>query len=526
MTKYVYFLFIVMFSLLTSCQPRPKTPSQSARLNIVSDPRTLDPRKSRDLNERILMNMFFEGLMREGKSGKNEFALAESVEVENQGSRYTFHLKKAYWSNGDRITSKDFIYAWKTSLDPLFLSENAYQLFCIKNAAAVKNGEKPSSDLGVFALDESTLQVDLETPVPYFLELLSFSIFFPVHEAMDKTGWDLSKTSLISSGPFSLKKWKHSDFIDIVKNSTYWDAKTVQLEGIHLVMVSEDTEVRMFEKKELDWAGSPLSTFPFDLVEAFQKKELLHLYPMFGTFFFRINVETPPFQNVNIRKAFALAINRKSLVEHVTKGGYTPATCFVPGSMGIETDPYFPDADEAQAKALFHKGLEELGMSLEEFPKVSFLYCALQKNHAVSQAVQQDWKRVLGVSIDLESNERNVYFERIGKQNYQIAASSWSADFNDPVNFLSIFKYKKASTNNTKWENKEYTDLLDASEVAIQEERKKILQRCESILMSEMPIIPIYHQNMRYAKQEYLKGVVISSLGNLDFKWAYLDYQK
>ncbi len=523
MKKSIVLFCIAIFSIITSCQPKPKEPNQKVRVNLVSDPRTLDPRKSRDLNERILINMLFEGLTREGKTGKSELALAKLVEVHEAGSRYIFHLKDAYWSNGDKITAKDFVYSWSTALTPSFPSENAYQLFCIKNAEAIKKGEKSISDLGVFAIDESTLQIDLERPIPYFLELLSFSIFFPVHEAMDLHGWDLNHNPLISSGPFCLKQWKHSDFIDTVKNQKYWDAEAVKLEGIHLVMVTEDTEMRMFEKKQLDWAGSPLSIFPFDLVEGFLNKDLMHVHPSFSTYFFRINVEKPPFNNVNIRKAFALAINRKDLVEHVAKGGYTPALRFVPETMGIEAEAYFPDSDEIQAKALFQKGLEELNMKVEDFPRITFLYPTLQKNHVISQAVQQDWKRVLGVDVDLEANERKVYFERIGKQDYQIASSSWFADFNDPVNFLSVFKYKRATTNNTQWENKEYTDLLDTSETASQESRMAILKKCESILMQEMPIIPLYHQHMRYVKQQNLKDVALSSLGNLDFKWAYLD---
>src|SRR3989339_1006634 len=304
MIRGVFFLCMMAFALITSCQPNPKMPKQEVRINLVSEPRTLDPRKSRDLSERVLMNMFFEGLTREGKTGKSELALAESIEVQENGSRYIFRLKEAYWTNGDRIRPKDFIYSWKTSLDPSFLSENAYQLFCIKNAELIKKGEMSSSDLGVLELDETTLQVDLEKPIPYFQELLSFSIFFPIHESMDFQGWDLNKVSLISSGPFSLKQWKHSDFIEAVKNPNYWDSKTVSLKGIHLFVVSEDTEMRMFEKKELDWAGSTLSTIPFDLVESYEKKNLLHLYPMFGTFFFRVNVEKEPFNNINIRKAF------------------------------------------------------------------------------------------------------------------------------------------------------------------------------------------------------------------------------
>lgn len=528
--RYILGLFFVCFSLITSCQPKPQedrpNKTKKARLNLVSDPRTLDPRKSRELNERILMNMFFEGLTREGKGGKCELALADRVDISEDNLCYTFHLKEAKWSNGDPILSNDFVYAWKSALDPNFISENAYQLFCIKNAEFIKKGEKSSEELGVKIVDKRTFEVYLENPIPYFLDLLSFSIFFPIHETMDRNGWDLSKQTLISSGPFCLKQWKHHDFIDAYKNPLYWDAQTVQLSGIYLVMVNEDTEVRMFEKGELDWVGSPLSTLPFDLLEKLKKQNILKSHPMLATSFFRINVEKFPFNNSNIRKAFALAINRKSIVEHVVQGGNVSAMRFVPESMKIQKDPYFPEYDEELARSFLQKGLNELNISKKDLPKIVFLYAALQKNHSISQAIQQDWKRVLDISVDLEANERGAFFGRLGKQDYQISLGSWMADFNDPVNFLGIFKHKKASTNNTQWENREYIDLLNASDRASKEERIELLRRSESILMEEMPVIPIYHHAMLYLQKEYLRDVFVSSLGNIDFKWAYLDTPK
>jgi oligopeptide transport system substrate-binding protein len=525
--QHLVFIFFLLFSLLTSCQPKPKVdPKQNEKkisINLVSDPRTLDPRKSRDVNERILMNMFYEGLMREGKEGKNEPALAETIDKSDDGLRYTFHLKKAHWSNGDPITASDFVYAWKTSLDPLFPSENAYQLFSIKNGEKIKKGETPSSELGAVALDEATLQIDLENPIPYFLDQLSFSIFFPVHAAMDVKGWDLSKESLISSGPFSLKQWKHHDFIQAVKNPSYWDADTVHLSEINLVMVTEDTEIKMFEKKQLDWAGSPLSAMPTDLIDSFKKQKTLCSHPMLGTAFFRVNTERFPFNNVNIRKAFALAINRQEIVEHIIQGKNEPALGFIPKLMSLQKEPYFPDHQEELARSYLDKGLSELGISKEELPKIVLLYASLGPNNKLVQAVQQDWQRVLGVFAELEANEKKAFFSRLGQQDYQLAIGSWMADFNDPINFLSVFKYKKASTNNTEWENPEYISLLDASDKVKGEERRDLLCKSERILMEEMPIIPIYHHTMLYLKKENLKNVAISPLGNLDFKWAYLE---
>ncbi|MBX9922753.1 MAG: peptide ABC transporter substrate-binding protein [Rhabdochlamydiaceae bacterium] len=519
----LFFLLASLFSLVSSCQPKPKSelPEQKVRLNLALDPMTLDPRKGRALNERFLIGMLFEGLARENAEGVNELALADRMEKLENGSRYVFHLREAYWSNGDRISSQDFIYAWKTALDPLFPSENSYQLFCIKNAEAIKKGEMLSSELGVTEIDALTLQIDLQYPVPYFFELLSFPIFFPVHKSMD-----FSKSELVSSGPFCLTTWKHNDFIEVVKNEKYWDAQAVQLQNIHFSMVSPETEIRMFEKKELDWAGSPLGDLPLDLLEKFRKESLLRTHPMLATTFFRLNTEKPPFTNANIRKAFALAVHRKALTDHVFQGENEVATRFVPKSMRLQKEEYFPETDEAQAKELFKKGLMELGMSQEEFPKITFLYRSSQKNNSIAQTIQQDWKRVLGITVELEANEWKVCLGRIQQKDYQLTLSDWIADFNDPVNFLSVFKHKKDSLNNTQWENEEYVDLLDISEIASSENRKQILQRCESILMQEMPIIPLYHSSMRYLKHDGLRKVVISSLGNLDFKWAYVDNPK
>jgi oligopeptide transport system substrate-binding protein len=519
----LFFLLAFLFSLVSSCQPKPKSEQadQKIRLNLPSDPMTLDPRKGRALNERFLIGMLFDGLARENISGVNELALADRMEKLENGSRYVFHLKEAYWSNGDRISPQDFIYAWKTALDPLFPSENAYQLFCIKNAESIKKGEKHPSELGVTEIDASTLQIDLQYPVPYFFELLSFPIFFPVHKNID-----LVKSELVFSGPFCLKDWKHNDFIEIIKNEKYWDKQVVQLQSIHFSMVSPETEIRMFEKKELDWAGSPLGDLPLDLLEKFRKENLLRIHPMLATTFFRLNTEKPPFTNVNIRKAFSLAIDRKTLVDHLFQGENEVAERLVPKCMKLHSEEQSLENNELQARECFKKGLEELGITLQDFPSVTFLYRNSQNNNSLAQAIQHDWRKVLGVTVNLEANEMKVCVTKMRQLDYQMFLGNWIADFRDPINFLSVFKYKNASTNNTQWENEEYVDLLEISEIASSEHRNQILQRCESILMQEMPIIPLYHLSMRYLKQDALKGVVISSLGNLDFKWAYVDNPK
>lgn len=510
--------FICLFLILTSCSTKDplkeKNKSNVARINIQSDPSTLDPRKSRTLNEKILTNMLFEGLIRKGKSGKNEPALAKEMTVSEDGLCYTFCLREAYWTNGDRVRAQDFIYSWKKALSPDFLSENAYQLFCIKNAREIKIGEKSVSELSVRALDDNTLQVDLVSPLAYFLELLSFSVFFPFHEEMDK-----DPTKWISCGPFSLEKWKHNECIEVVKNEHYWDKQAVGLEAIHLSMIEENTEMQMFKNHELDWAGSPMSCLPVDSLKELRSQKALHSTPLLGTSFFRMNTSSAPFNNANIRKAFNLAIHRQEIVENILQGGQQVALRLVPDKDSF----YFQDANVEQARSFLQKGLEELGISIKEFPKITLLHSSEVRNHLISQAVQYHWKHFLGIEVALELNESKTYYSRIREGKYQIALGSWIADYEDPENFLEVFKYKKSSVNNTGWENESYTSILDAAKFLSTKERIIKLQSCEQILMEEMPIIPLYHFVSLYLKNESLKDVVLSPTGNLDFKWAYLE---
>lgn len=515
--QFLSYFFIVLLTCTFSCQSKPKIDSKketTIRINIVDDPKTLDPRKSRSLGERNLMGMIFEGLTRSGKEGKSELALAQDVIISEDGLSYTFTLKEAYWSNGDRILSKDFIYAWQTALSSTFLSENAYQLFCIKNAKEIKEGKKSFSDLGVSAIDEKTLKIDLVNPVPYFFEILSFPVFFPVHKKIDNI-----PSECISSGPFLLKEWRHNNFIEVIKNEKYFDANKVQLSSIYMTMVEQETEMQMFENKELDWAGSPISTLSLDRIKELKEKKTLRSAPMSGTRFFRVNIEKEPFHNINIRKAFSLAINRQAIVEHIMQGDQKVALQFFPDSINT----YFQDADVKMAKILWQKGLDESGLSQETFPKVTLLCASAHQNLLVAQAVQQDWKQTLGIDVTIEPNETKVYFSRIGNQDYQISLGSWVADYADPESFLEVFKYKKDSVNNTGWESKEYISLLDKARNVQGKERKTELLHCESILMEDLPVIPLYHLSNHYLQNSFLKGVVLSSIGTLDFKWAYLD---
>ncbi len=497
-------------------------------MNIGGEPHTLDPRKARDLQSLTITKMFFEGLTRINPQEIAELALAEKVDVSSDGKIYTFHLRNAVWSTGAKVTAHDFAYAWSKVLDPHFPADQAFQMYVIKNGKSCKEGKVVFEQVGVQVLDDQTLQVELEHPIPYFLELTALPVFFPVSQKVDVVNphWAADAQTMIGNGPFLMKQWKHNDHLLAVKNQTYWDASHVKLRKIDLVMVSEETELKMYEKGELNWAGSPLSTLPVGALKELKKKGKLQVKPFLATYFFRTNIEAEPFQHPLMRKAFALALKRSEIVEHITQGGQLPATGLIPPSLGVQQMPYFQDGDLTLARQAFEEALQAEGLTRTTLPPISLMYVAGERNHLIAQTVQEQWRGAFGITIQLHAVERKVFFDRISKRNFQLAAGSWTADFSDGMNFLEIFKFKAGGSNNTSWENLHYRELLDqALEVNDPQVRKNIFRECESILMQEMPIIPLFHYTLLYVSDN-VKDVVLSHLGGLDLKWASVEEYK
>ncbi len=525
--------FVLFLVLLMGCQKHPSpTQLQTLRINIGSDPQTLDPRKARDLTAVTLMHMLFEGLTRVSKEGSLEMALAREVEISENGTQYLFHLRKSFWSNGDPVTAFDFAESWKTILDPQFPSDLAYQLYSIKNARKAKLGEMDLEQVGIQTPDPNTLIVELEQPIPYFLELLAMTSFLPIPHKMDMANpnWANLPETYVCNGPFLLESWKHSDQIRVVKNPRYWQTKNVSLNGIDLLMMPGDTEMRMFEEGKLDWAGSPLSTIPVDAVRSLRASQKLHINPFSATYFYRVNTaekfkeKKNPLSNALFRKALAFCLNRKGITEHILQGGQIPAKSLVPPEMGLSDKGYFHDDNRQRAHALLIDALLELDLTIETLEPIKISYSSSERNAAISQAIQKQWEEGLGIRVELEAVEPKTYFQRISQKEFQLAAGSWTADFNDPINFLEVFKYKDASTNNTQWESAKYIDLLNRSALCRDsEERKGLLREAELILMEQMPIIPVFHFALNYLERDGLEDVALSPLGQIDFRWAHFN---
>ncbi len=523
-------LLLFVCLLFSGCQKTPPSTAQTLRINVVLNPTTLDPRKARDVNSITVCRMLFEGLARLSKQGVPELALAESFDVSSDGLTYTFHLKPTVWSNGESVTSMDFAESWKQILSPQFATDIAYQLYVIKNGKKVKAGELSAEHLGIRTPDAQTLIVELEQPTPYFLEVCATTPYFPVPAKVAAANEDfaLSPTTFVGNGPFVLQSWVLNDVLRVTKNGKYWEAKDITLDAIEMMMLSQDTELRLFEEKKLDWAGSPLSEIPRDAMASLKEQGKLKISPFSGTYFFRVNTQETmggkknPLSSPEFRKALALTLDRATITKHILQGGQTPAKSLVPPDMGLFGGGYFGEESVEQARALVQTALTKLGLSKETLDPVHISFSpSLAYNLPIVQAVQKQWEHALGIKIELNMIDPKVYLSEVKEGKFELATRSWIADFYDPINFLEVFQYKKGGTNNTSWEHPRYVDLLQRSQVCRNvQERKVLLREAEQVLMDEMPIIPVFHFAMNYLQQDDVQGVVLSPLGQVDFRWA------
>ncbi|HZG16602.1 MAG TPA: peptide ABC transporter substrate-binding protein [Candidatus Bathyarchaeia archaeon] len=498
---------------------------QVLRLNLHSEPPTADPGLAEDTTSGAVVRATFDGLTRTGVDGKPHESAAERVEVSPDLLTYTFTIRDAKWSNGDPVTAHDFEFAWKRALDPKTASNYAYQLYFIKNGEKFNKGQGTMDDVGVKALDDKTLQVVLENPTPFFLELTSFYTYYPVHKKTVEANqqWAAEAKTHIGNGPFKMTEWVHKSKMVLEKNENYWDRDKVKIDRIEFSMVEdENTELAMFENGEIDWAGAPLSALPTDAIPALKDSGRMTTIPIAGTYLYKFNTEKPPFNNAKIRKAFVYAINRQAIIDNVTQANQEPALGFIPTSMSVGNPPFYKDNDIETAKQLLAEGMKELGIS--KLPPIGISFNTSEAHKKIAEAVQDQWKKALGADIKLENKEWKVYIEDLHEGNFQVGRMGWLADYNDPLTFLDLFKDKEGGNNDTRWENPQYKDFLNKSAVEKDpEKRKQLLAQAEQILLADMPIAPIYYYTQSWVKKDNVKGVFVDGLGHVDYKWAYLE---
>ncbi|MDJ0652031.1 MAG: peptide ABC transporter substrate-binding protein [Simkaniaceae bacterium] len=519
---------LLIIPLLFSCAEKEKKqePKQVIKLAFSAPVQSLDPRNSLGPSTHLL-DMLYEGLMRLGPKGEIIPGVAESFTISEDQKTYTFKLRNSYWSNGDPVTAYDFEYAWKKSVSPLQARESAFLFYAIKNVKACLEKKVGVDDVGIVALDEKTLKVELEHPAPYFLALCVRSTYAPIRKGIElknfKWGNGMNE-NFVTNGPFLVKRWKEGE-IYVEKNPSYWDSRSMKIDGIQIVIVPDgNTQFLLYEKGELDWVGQPTGSIPPDIRAHAYKKGELQVMDAVGLHMFFLNSEKPPFNNKNFRKALAYAIDRQSLVDHIFQLGEKPAMGILNADIAVTDKPYFENGNIELAKKHLDRALLEMGMALEDLPTLTLSQRDGSFNLTVNQAIQQQLHANLGLHVEIDQLDFPVHMNQMIKGDYEIADITWSSVIKDPSYTLNVFRYRNSDMNVSFWEHLTYQDLLkEADEEIDLEKRREHLHLAEMLLMEEMPVIPLCFSKIYFACNKHLKGVYISSLKEIDFRYAYFE---
>ncbi|BAC14923.1 dipeptide ABC transporter dipeptide-binding protein [Oceanobacillus iheyensis HTE831] len=494
------------------------------RVNNGVEPTSLDPSIGFDQVSWDPLNNLMEGLTRLDQEHVAGPGVAESWDISEDGLTYTFHLREdANWSNGDPVVAEDFVYAWKYMLDPANASSAAFLAYFIEGAEAFNTGEGSADDVNITAVDEKTLEVVLEAPTGFFLDVLTNPAFFPVNHkvAEENPDWHAEADSFVANGPFQLESWEHDSEMVFAKNPEYWDADAVNLDKIHFAMVNDtNTQYQMFETGELDTA-----TIPPEMSDELIDGDNVFIGDYGGLEFFRFNTTEEPFQNKNIRKAFAYAINRDDIATYVVKNGVEPAYGFVSPGFTTPDGGDFRDEngnlvefDPETAKELLEQGMEEEGYS--ELPSIVLSYNTSDTNKAVAESIQNMLNENLGVEVTLENQEWNVFAEAQQNLELQLSRSSFINDYSDPVNFLESF-ITDSYMNRTGWSNEEYDALIEKGKTETDEEQRyEYLYEAERLLAEEMVAMPIRYYNTVVLEADHVEGILRHPVGYFDLKYA------
>lgn len=492
---------LLALALAAGCSPAHDSDAAQQTLHVGNsdEPQELDPHIVTGNIEFKLCLALYEGLLGlHPQSLEPTPAVAKSWQTAKNAAGYVFHLRRnAKWSNGDPVTAGDFVYSWRRALLPGLGNNYAYMLYYLKNAARFHRGELPDFSLvGVRARDDWTLEVELENPTPFFLQLLTHQVYFPVHRAAiekfgaaDERGTRWTRPgNHVGNGPFRLREWRLNRNITMDKNPHYWGAAGVRLQRIvfHPVQ-NETTEERMFRTGQLHIT----STVPADKTEYYQRErpEALKIFPYYATYYYIFNTRAAPLDDPRVRRALALAIDRRQIAERIVKAGQAPAFSFTPpGAAGYSVGPQL-EYDAAQARQLLAAAGYPDGRG---FPSMELMYNTSDGHRRVAIAIQQMWKTNLGVAVALLNQDWKVYLARRDAGDYQVARAGWIGDYLDPNTFLDMYT-SFSGNNDTGWGNARYDALIaQAGRTADRQLRLALLREAEILLLSELPIMPIY----------------------------------
>ncbi|WP_113930497.1 peptide ABC transporter substrate-binding protein [Bacillus sp. P14.5] len=513
-------------------EPAEEERAQVLNLLEASEIPSMDAALATDSVSFNVMNQVYEGLYRLGENDEAVLGMAaEEPTVSEDGKTYTFKIRDAVWSNGDPVTANDFEYAWKKALNPDTAAEYAYIMYDIKNAEGVNSGDLPLDELGVKAVDEKTLEVQLETQVPYFDALLSFATFYPQNEAFVTEQGDqygLEANTSIYNGPFVLSDWKHEQSFQLQKNADYWEADVVQLEEINFNIVKDTaTGVNLYETEKADIAG--LSA---EFVDQYGNDENFKTRADTAVYFLRFNQGNETLANVNARKAIDMAWDKQGLVDVLLNNGSIPAYYLVPqefvygpdGTDFRETNGNFNETDIEAAKEAWAKAKEEVGF---EEVSLELLNYDSESSRKVGEFLKEELERNLeGLTVTISQQPFAQKLDLESAGDYDFSFAGWGPDYPDPMTFVDMFVTDGAH-NQMGYSNPDYDKLIEDSKTTLlddEQARWDAMLEAEKILFEDAAISPMYQRGVAYLERPYVKGILRHAFGaDASYKWAHIE---
>ncbi len=537
---------VVLASVSVGAAPpkieHPLDPEQYINTYLVANPSTLDPSLRSDAYSSTILINTMEGLIRmEERDGEYYLNRGDAYkwEANEDGTVWTFYLKGNKWEDGQPVTAHDYVYSLRRSSAPETGSPNSYFLTPIKNFAEVNTGQLPVEELGVRAIDGFTLEITLKEPVPSFLSMIDATVYYPqrqdrVEEWGEHYGSEAHYT--ISNGPFKVNRWVHNSVIELVKNEHYWDAENVNLERVTFyIMADETTYYNSFESGEIDFVGAGAEEW----IQRFKQRgdSTYNSYTSATITYAFFNARDELFQNVNIRKAFMLAIDREDINEMAFGGLRVPAYGWVVPTISVGNTNYREAAGDiikemleelkAQGKTprdLLLQGMAELGLG-DDPSKLDVTFSLAgtdQWFRNLGEYLQQVYKHELGINLKISFSEWGIFYDNVLKGNYQIGFMGWGAYYNDPYDVLSLFASDHDMIK-TGWVNKEYDELIYKASVEMDEQRRlELYIAAENILLRDEAVVsPLAATRVNQFVRNYVHNYATLGFSNMGFKYVY-----
>lgn len=536
MKKVIYLLLVIMLiASLTGCNSTETNSKNEKVLTVTkeSDLNNMDAQLATDGLSFEAIAAITDGLYYTAEDGSALPALAEKTEISEDGLKYTFTIRDAKWSNDKPITAHDFVYAWRRLANPENASEYSFMLdvASVKNGWPCATGEKPLDELGIKAIDDKTLVVELDSPVPFFEKLMTFPSFYPANQEFVETQgaeYALSPETLLACGPYKMAEWYPGSSFKLVKNDKYWDADAVKMDAIIFKIVLDSQSAAL----EYETGATNYVRLTGELVERYKDNPDYEINLGSYLWYLSMNLKKGDLGNINLNKAISIAFDRDQIANSILKDGSIPGNFFVPIKLATgpdgkdfrDTTPkYFTDGKD-KAKEYWEKAKAEIG---KDNITIELLFEDSEASKKVAEFMKSEIETTLdGITIDLKSQPKKARLKLMDKGEYEVALTRWGPDYQDPMTYLELF-ISTGPMNFGSYTNLEYDEIIEkckAGKISL-EERWELLKKAEAILLEGGGPIPVYQTGASTLWNSKVTGVVNNSVG-VPYTYKYADIKE